>query len=29
MAKAPEEKEPGEAMAVVPSDLDEKTHAEC
>ena len=29
MAKAPEEKEPsGEAIAVVPSDLDEKTHAE-
>jgi hypothetical protein len=32
MAKAPENKEPkeeaGEAIAVVPSDLDEKTHAE-
>ncbi|HJT12839.1 MAG TPA: hypothetical protein VJ790_09480 [Dongiaceae bacterium] len=30
MAKAPEEKEPAadEAIAVVPSDLDEKTHAE-
>lgn len=30
MAKAPEEKEPaaGEALAVVASDLDEKTHAE-
>jgi hypothetical protein len=30
MAKAPEEKEPaaGEAIAVVASDLDEKTHAE-
>jgi len=32
MAKAPEEKEPkegvGEALAVVPSDLDERTHAE-
>jgi hypothetical protein len=32
MAKAPEEREPregaGEALAVVPSDLDDKTHAE-
>ena len=32
MAKAPQEKEPkdsgGEALAVVPSDLDERTHAE-